>query len=35
MGENNELIFSLESDGKLGMTFNVYKYDTDTNRGNS
>ena len=35
MSENNELSFSLESNGKLGMTFNIVKYDTDTNRGNS
>ena len=35
MSENNELSFSFESNGKLGMTFNIVKYDTDTNRGNS
>ena len=35
MGADNTLSFSLENDGRLGMTFNVYKYDTDLNRGNA
>ena len=35
MSENNTLNFSLESDGRLGMVFTVYKYDTDLNRGNA
>lgn len=35
MGADNKLSFSLENDGRLNMTFNVYKYDTDLNRGNA
>ena len=35
MGADNTLSFSLENDGRLGMTFNVYKYDTDLNPGNA
>lgn len=35
MAEDNKLSFSLESDGRLNMVFNVYKYDTDLNRGNA
>lgn len=35
LGDNNQLEFNLENDGRLNMTFNVYKYDTDLNRGNA
>lgn len=35
MSENGTLNFSLENDGRLGMVFTVYKYDTDLNRGNA
>ena len=35
MGAENTISFSLENDGRLNMTFNVYKYDTDLNRGNA
>ena len=35
MGADNTLSFSLENDGRLGMIFNVYKYDTDLNPGNA
>jgi hypothetical protein len=33
LGDNNQLEFNLENDGRLNMVFNVYKYDTDSNRG--
>lgn len=35
MSDDGKLSFSLESDGRLGMVFTVYKYDTDLNRGNA
>ena len=35
MSDDNKLCFSLENDGRLQMVFNVYKYDTDLNRGNA
>lgn len=35
MGEDNKISFTLENDGRLNMVFNVYKYDTDLNRGNA
>lgn len=35
VGEDNKIAFSLENDGRLDMVFTVYKYDTDSNRGNS
>lgn len=35
MGDDGKLSFSLEDDGRLGMVFTVYKYDTDLNRGNA
>ena len=35
MGDNNELNFTLENDGRLDMQFTVYKYDTDLNKGNA
>lgn len=33
MAEDGKLMFQLEDDGRLQMVFNVYKYDTDLNRG--
>lgn len=33
MSDDGKLMFSLEDDGRLQMVFNVYKYDTDLNRG--
>ena len=35
MGDNSELDFNLEGDDRLDMVFTVYKYDTDSNRGNA
>jgi hypothetical protein len=35
MGDNNEINFTLENDGRLDMQFTVYKYDTDLNKGNA
>ena len=35
MSEDNKLQFSLESDNRLNMVFNVYKYDTALNPGNA
>lgn len=33
MSDDGKLVFALEDDGRLGMVFAVYKYDTDLNRG--
>jgi hypothetical protein len=33
MSDDGKLVFALEDDGRFGMVFTVYKYDTDLNRG--
>lgn len=35
LGEDNNLNFTVEQDDRLNMIFTVYKYDTDSNRGNA
>lgn len=35
MADDGKIVFALEDDGRLGMVFTVYKYDTALNPGNA